>query len=135
MKIPGTPSERDDLVRVETVRDVALLPGSAVGLFVQRLSDEKLETIVRLVPHVRHLIADGSSAGVTDQGVKHLAQLGDLEALDLEWSSITDESMAIIANMPAIRWVDLGFCAGVSPGGLAWLRQARPDLEICPSTA
>ncbi len=32
--------------------------------------------------------------------------------------------------MATLRWVDIGFCAGVTLAGVGWLRRIRPDLEV-----
>jgi hypothetical protein len=81
------------------------------------------------LPALRRLIADGSTR-VTDGGLVALAQLDQLECLDLEYAAITDNGLALIASALSLRWVDICFCNDVSSQGVAELRRLRPDLEV-----
>jgi hypothetical protein len=126
------PTNRFDpgkLLVVETLEDIRTLAPDSEGLLVRRLTDIKLGAIVEQVPRLRHLIADGSTT-VTDSGLGVLEGLSRLECLDLEWSGVTDTGLLKIAAMRSLRWVDLGFCRGVSSRGVAELRQLRPDLDV-----
>ncbi len=117
------------LTRVETIEETVALPPETEGVFVTRLTDDKLQAITVRVPRLRHLITDGSTR-VTDAGLACLSRLNNLQRLDLEWSGVTDAGLPSIAAVRTLRWVDLGFCDGVTPQGLAYLRRVRPDLEI-----
>ena len=114
---------------VETLEQIHELPADAECLLVRRLTDEKLAAIAARAPHVRHLIADGVN-DVTDAGLFVLQGLPRLESLDLEWSRVTDDGLIAIASAASLRWVDLGFCPGVSAPAIEDLRRLRPDLEI-----
>jgi hypothetical protein len=114
---------------VETLEEIRSLSPSSHGLFVRRLDDAKLTAIAMHLPVLRHLMADGSTK-VTDAGLESLAQLNRLECLDLEWSGVTDNGLLLIASAPSLRWIDIGFCEGVSSRGVAELRRLRPDLAV-----
>ena len=124
------PSQSRD---VETLDQIRRLAVDTESLLVRRLTDEKLAAITARAPRLRHLIADGVN-DVTDAGLSVLAELPHLESLDLEWSRVTDDGLVFIAAAASLRWVDLGFCPGVSPTGVADLRRLRPDLEIVDTT-
>ena len=121
------------LTRAETLEEISALSPSSEGLFIRGLDDAKLAAISLHVPTLRHLIADGSTS-VTDTGLKVLVRLNRLECLDLEWSNVTDDGLMLIASTPSLRWVDIGFCQGVSSRGVAELRRLRPDLEVVDTT-
>jgi hypothetical protein len=121
------------LIRVETIDEIAVLPPETEGVFVYRLTDEKLQAITARVPRLRYLVTDGSTR-VTDSGLAWLDRLDELRCLDLEWSDLTDAGLPSIAALRTLRWVDLGFCGGITRQGLAELRRVRPDLEIVGET-
>jgi hypothetical protein len=116
------------LARVTTVEDIENLSGDTVGIFVFELNDGKLSTAAQRLPKLRHLVSDGNTQ-VTDRGLEQLKEFSTLESLDLEWSNVTDAGLANIAAVKSLRWVDLGFCRGISPEGAAELQRMRPDLE------
>ena len=118
-----------DLRHVQTLDDIRALAPDADGVLVHALTDAKLAAIAEQVPGLRHLMTDGR-AQVTDGGLQAIRLLNRLESLDLEWSRVTDGGLPLIAAASSLRWVDLGFCEGVSAHGLAELRGIRPDLEV-----
>jgi hypothetical protein len=122
-----------ELTPVDSPDDLARLESDVHGLLVRRLSNQTLALVAARHPQIRFLLTDGNNS-VSDDGVVAVAQLRRLEVLDLEWSRVTDAALPVIAEMSALRWVDLGF-THVTAQGLAWLRRARPDLEIEPASA
>jgi hypothetical protein len=60
----------------------------------------------------------GCKHRLTDVGLSALVALTRLECLDLEWSGVTGRGLNSIASVPSLRWVDFGFCAGVSAQGV-----------------
>ena len=60
----------------------------------------------------------GHSAQVGDAGVKHVAQLPNLEGLDLTRTEITDEGLAYLSQCENLVMLDLGFCAKITDEGL-----------------
>jgi len=131
MKQEPEPTRFDpaELVEVETVEQIESVDPESCGVFVRRLDDTKLAAIAVHLATIRHLITDGSTT-VTDAGLKTLAQLEQLERLDLEWSLISDQGLESIGAVKTLRWVDVGFCRGVTEDGVARLRESRPDLEV-----
>jgi hypothetical protein len=121
------------LLRVETIEDIRALPANSEGVFVRRHDDAKLAVIASHLPGLRHLVQDGSPR-ISDDGLEVLRHLKRLEHLDLEWSNVTDRGLLMIASVPCLRWVDVGFCEGVSSQGVADLRSLRPDLGIVDTT-
>lgn len=118
------------LVRVDGLEAVAALPPDTEGVFVSKPSEALFAALAARLPALRHILTDGDTEDVNDNAVSRLATLRQLETLDLEGSTITDASLAVLAGLPALQWVDLGFVPGVTEKGLNVLRTARPDLEI-----
>ena len=114
--------------RVTTIADIENLSEHTDGVFVFELNDEKLSAIALQFPKLRHLVADGNT-GVTDAGLVHLRKFSALESLDLEWSKVTDAGLSSIAAVQSLRWVDLGFCEGITEQGASELQRIRPELE------
>jgi len=67
---------------------------------------------------------------VTDARLQSLKRFSGLETLDLEWSRITDAGLPMVAAVKSLRWVDLGFCQGITQESASELKSARPDLEV-----
>ena len=130
----GSRARPEQVQKVETLEQIRHLSADTECLLVRRLTDEKLAAIATRVARLRHLIADGVN-DVTDAGLSALIAFTQLESLDLEWSRVTDDGLHSIASVASLRWVDLGFCPGVSAAGIADLRLLRPDLEIVDTTA
>jgi len=36
----------------------------------------------------------------------------------------------MIESVPTLRWVDLGFCRGITAAGIGALRRQRPELSV-----
>ncbi len=98
MQSPARHFHPEELVRIEAIEESDALPPGTTGLFVRRLSDDKLRAIVSRLPGLRHVLTDGNNADVTDAAVTSLATLSNLETLDLEWSSVSDDSLALLAR-------------------------------------
>jgi hypothetical protein len=124
----GRNFDPSSFVRVRTIAEIENLSEDTDGVFVFELNDEKLSTIARHLPKLGHLVADGNT-GVTDAGLVHLKRFSALESLDLEWSKVTDAGLSSIAAVQSLRWVDLGFCEGITEQGALELRRIRPELE------
>lgn len=124
----GRNFDPSSFVRVRTIAEIESLSEDTDGVFVFELNDEKLSVIARHLPKVRHLVADGNT-GVTDAGLVHLKDFSALESLDLEWSKVTDAGLSSIAAIRSLRWVDLGFCKGITEQGASELQRIRPELE------
>jgi thiol-disulfide isomerase/thioredoxin/Leucine-rich repeat (LRR) protein len=68
----------------------------------------------------------GSGRAVTDEDLSHIARLDRLEFLELTSTVVTDESLALLAELPALRGLSISCLA--TDAGLAKLAQA-PVLE------
>jgi hypothetical protein len=121
--------DSDGLIRVTTSDQILRLSADVDEVLVRSLTDEKLRDIASAVPGLRRLVTDGNNR-VTDEGLRHLSVMIRLESLDLEWSGISDAGLEAIAAVSTLRWVDVGFCQGVTEAGVSRLRRLRPDLEV-----
>jgi hypothetical protein len=118
-----------ELVRVETLEEIAAVPLNTEAVFVSRLDDAKVECLSRL-KNLRRLIQDGSSL-ISDDGLKVLGRMLSLEELDLEWSErITDSGLGELHGLSKLRWLDVGFCRGLTGRGVNLLQERLPSCEI-----
>ncbi len=60
MQSPARHFHPEELVRIEAIEESDALPPGTTGLFVRRLSDDKLRAIVSRLPGLRHILTDGS---------------------------------------------------------------------------
>ncbi|MDB4947510.1 MAG: hypothetical protein JWM27_159 [Gemmatimonadetes bacterium] len=125
-----SPASRAELASVDGLEGVAALSADTNAVFLHRPNDLVLAALAARVPGLRHLVTDGNGHELTDRGLAHLAGLRALETLDLEWSSVTDAGLPLLAALPSLCWVDLGGATGVTAEGIARLRTTRPDLEV-----
>lgn len=83
-------------------------PKNVASLPVFLLQEFKPGVIVKLPkPSIPFAIGLGSS-GITDQGVKELAGLQNLQALDLSHTKVTDLGLKELAVLEQLRILDLG---------------------------
>ncbi len=68
-------------------------------------ADNALLRRLRAFPKLRRLRL--SHCGVTDEGLRHLAELTSLEWLDLSYSSVTDDGMPHIGKLKSLKRLDL----------------------------
>ena len=85
------------------------------------ISDCVLERLAGL-NHVTHLRIAGSS-GVTDQGVKHLVRMAQLQDLELggQNSTITDQGLDALSQLTHLRRFQACWTPGISDAGLVGL--------------
>jgi internalin A len=60
---------------------------------------------------------------VTDDGMQRVAELQNLEFLDLSWNKITDAGLERIAELRNLERLDLGCCTRITDAGLAHFGQ------------
>jgi hypothetical protein len=90
------------------------------GLSLEReLTDALLERISRL-DHLSYLSIPASK-GVTDDGLRHLARMPQLEHLDLSGCSVTDRGLEVLSRLPNLKSFKMVHSGGVSDAGLAAL--------------
>ena len=66
---------------------------------------------------------------VTDDGLKEVAKLQNLEELDLENTQITDEGLKEVAKLPRLMYFYL-HSTKVTKKGMTELKKALPNCEI-----
>jgi Leucine Rich Repeat (LRR) protein len=95
-----------------------------------QMTDEVLERISAL-EHVTTLRLSGSRQ-LTDVGVRHLARMRDLRHLDLSGCPVSDRSLEILRELPALETLSLAW-TGVTDAGVEQLSRcdqlARVDLS------
>lgn len=122
----------DEQKRVETIEEIASLPLNTESVFVSRLTDLKVEALLRLI-RLKVLFQDGSPR-ISDAALLTLAKMTSLEMLDLEWSEdITDAGLQHLYGLDSLRWLDIGFCRLITAQGVSFLRSALPLCEIIDS--
>ncbi len=126
-------AELDELlgtaVRADSMADVDALPLGTTSVRLRILDDEIAASLSRL-GELRAILHDGTSR-ITDVGVRRLAALSSLEALDLEWSTaISDESLIALSHLPRLRWVDISFCAQLTESAIAAFLRSLPNCEV-----
>ncbi len=70
-----------------------------------------------------------SFAVISDEGLKHLQDVGALQALDLMSTQVTDEGLKVLADMANLRLVML-LGARVTDMGVKGLQESRPEIQI-----
>jgi len=93
----------------------------------KQLDDAVFEQLSALTA-LRALSLYGSS--VPDAGLEKLQAVGQLQAVGLGATPITDKGLSHLAKLPQLRWLWLNGHTGVTPTGVADLKQALPDLTV-----
>ncbi len=62
--------------------------------------------------------------------LQNLANLGRLEALGVGKTTLTDESLQWLADIPNLRWLWLSGCDQLTEAGINDFRAVRPDVEV-----
>jgi hypothetical protein len=81
------------------------------------MTDEVLERVAELDLVTSLDLSD--SGRVTDEGLRHLAKMPRLEALNLTGCDITDQGLAVMRHLPTLREFYLLHHHGISDAGLA----------------
>ncbi len=112
-----------------TTEEIRSLPRGVERILVHLLDDDKARALARH-SRLRVLYQDGN-ARITDLGLAALANLRELEMLDLEWAElITDAGLEYLHGMRNLRWINLSFCKLVTAAGVAALQRALPGCEV-----
>ncbi len=109
--------EWDELIAVMRERRIAAL--DAGGL----MTDDVLRRIAEL-EHVTGL-ALGGSRELSDDGLRHLARMPQLEHLDLSeypGGKLTDRGLEVLAHLPNLRTIEMTWQRGITDAGVANLR-------------
>jgi hypothetical protein len=81
-----------------------------------QMTDALLERVCAL-DHLTALGLDGS-AGLTDEGLQHLARLPRLRYLNLGGCRITDRSLAVLRHLPELEWLGLAWTPITDKGAI-----------------
>jgi len=90
------------------------------------VTDEGLKSIAQM-PNLRKLQLEG--ANITDAGLKHLSGLKNLTDLILNNTKVTDAGMEAVSQIPKLQNLTL-FGTKVTETGVGTLKRAKPDLKI-----
>lgn len=128
--LPSTSRSTDWSAVLRAISDPRVTQLAAHG----QMTDARASQLAHL-PHLTSLRLDGSRE-LSDDGIRALAALPNLQHLDLQGTAITDQAVAAIAAMPALRSLSLAWTrvtdAGIAAlGALAHLE--RIDLSGTPS--
>ncbi len=126
---PDDKTYNEAQVSVASLDEVRSLPPGVERILVHSLDDDKAGALARH-SGLRVLYQDGN-ARITDLGLAALADLRELEMLDLEWAKlITDAGLAHLHRLRNLKWIDLSFCKLVTAAGVAALQRALPGCEV-----
>jgi hypothetical protein len=112
-----TGAEWDDLIAVMKERRITAL--DAGGL----MTDDVMARVAKL-DHVTSL-ALGGSRQLSDEGLLHLAQMPQLEHLDLSeypGGRLTDRGLDVLRHLPNLRTFEMTWQRGITDAGVANLR-------------
>jgi hypothetical protein len=91
------------------------------------LNDKMLDIITRQSPYLLKLDISGSY--ITDEGTKYLKRLRGLNACNLSFTRINDESLEIIGELPNLRKINISMCRLITNTGIGFLVQKNPHLK------
>jgi uncharacterized protein len=112
-KKQSLPGDRDWDAVIDTMREHRIPGLDANG----QMTDAILERVSRL-DHVTSLHLSNSRQ-VTDEGLRHLARMQQLQNLDLSVTSITDRGLEVLRQLPELRTFRLVHQHGVTDSGVA----------------
>lgn len=92
----------------------------------QRINDDNIKIIEGLTS-LKYLSLKGTR--VTDEGMKYVAELENLEKLALP-SEITDASLSYLYGLKKLKYIDFGVDSGVNLAGVEKLKKQLPDCVI-----
>ena len=72
----------------------------------------------------------GEDVALTDEGVKKLATLTNLEFLHLGKTQVGDAGLASLAPLKKLNHIELTHCTKVTPAGIEAVKAAFPGIEI-----
>jgi F-box/leucine-rich repeat protein 14 len=104
-----------------------------LGLQDCKLTDKSLAYISRGMPQLKRINLSTIS-GITDTGLKYLAEMPGLEEVNLRnCDNVTDLGLAYLSDdtkrPSTLRVLDLSFCSSVTDAGLAHVAKGLKSLE------
>lgn len=119
----------DDLDNLRSL-NLFLTPTSQEGLTLRGgragITDEGIKALAE-TSNLFELSVHGSP--ITDAGVVYLAEMDNLESLDLRATNITDEAVSTLVTLPNLRSLDIQG-SGITRDGVMRLHHALPECEI-----
>lgn len=91
-----------------------------------QVQNADLEVIGQLTSLTRLNLANNE---LTDEGVRHLLGIGELNYLNLYGTQVSDASLSVLKNLPKLRSLYL-WQTEVTDAGVAALKAERPDINI-----
>ncbi len=113
------------LTRFEHLKDVDFYTLDGTGA-----NDEKLRELSKLKFDQLEGISLLNCRAVTDEGIRHLSKIPRLKHLQLEGTSITDESLEIMASKMRLTGVNASNCQKVTMKGLLKLASSKTLKEF-----
>jgi hypothetical protein len=123
----------------DAARLTTLVPKSVARVGIDDLGDEIVPFIMELKGV--HTLAFSSSSQyqfpnypsqttITDEGVIMLSRHPSVMYLLIEYARITDKCLLAIAGMPALRYLSVSYCNGVTATGIEEFMKIRPDVRV-----
>ena len=113
----------------------AMTDGHITGLDAGGLMTDAVLARIAKLSHVTTLRLEGSRQ-LTDEGLRHLAAMPQLQHLVLSGAKISDAGLDVLRHLPNLRSFQLGWQRGISDAGVANLRACealeRVDLMGSP---
>lgn len=86
----------------------ALSNKEATGLEAHGQMTDALLAEITSFPHLT-MLRCGGSAGVTDEGIRHLARMPNLRHLDLSGTAITDRELSVLRELKSLERISLSW--------------------------
>ena len=113
------------LARLENVKDVDFFTIDGTGA-----NDAKLKVFAELEwPELKEVSLLNCPA-VTDAGIRELSKISSLEGFQLEGTSISDESLAVLTKSVNLKGVNVANCPNVTAKGLYILAEFKNLEEL-----
>lgn len=125
---PGKRFDDADLARVAALPQLERL---IVGGWDMAYTDEGLEVLTSL-ENLQHLSLC-QAPGITDVGMKRVAQLPNLRSLDITYTAVTEVGLEHLLDAPALEEVAFGWTQRTAER-LQLFRQRHPEVRWFDST-
>ena len=96
-----------------------------LDLYQSAVRDEHLERLAIACPRLTHLLINETE--ITDRGMQHLRNMRWLELVNVQRTAITDESVAVLADLPRLKELAVGETGITSVDAI---RARRPMCRI-----
>ena len=102
-------------------------PDVELMLYLPRAENETIEILAAEWEDCPFLYQVDVSEGrrVTDAGLRYLSKLTQIHALNISACSISNAGLEMLFDLPAMDWLDISHCTGISDKGLRRIEQIR----------